>query len=195
MRLVQDALDAFCRASGMRVSVQKSRFLPSKNIPLSKIAKFEGIVNFKHTYSIGKYLGFPLLSGRVTRSDFSYIIEKINKRLVGWKGRLLSRAGQVTLAKSVLSSMPIYTRHNLWLPESICDKLDSCVKQSIWGGKHCHWVKWHHTSQPLSRRGMGLRPARQTNREAYLGASSSVRQTVGAAYYVQIPPGNPSFPC
>lgn len=115
----------------MKVSIQKSRFLPSKNINRTKIAKFEGIIGFKHTYSIRKYLGFPFLFGRVTSADFSFIIDKVHSRLAGWKGRLLSRAGRITLAKSVLSSMPIYTMHNLWMPESICDKLDSYIKQFV----------------------------------------------------------------
>lgn len=129
----------------------------------TKVAKFEGLIGFKHAYSIGKYLGFHLLSGRVTCVDFSFIIDKVHSRLAGWKGRLISRAGRVTLAKSVLSSMPIYTMHNLWMPESICDKLYSCIKQFVWGGKSCHWVKWDCTSQPLSCEGLGLRPARQVN--------------------------------
>lgn len=163
VKLVQEVLDTFCKASRMRVNIQKSRFLPSRNISRTKITKFEGIMNFKHNFTIGKYLGFPLLSGRVTNADFSYIIDKVNSRLAGWKGRFLSRAGRVTLAKSVLSSMPIYTMHNLWVLDEVCDKLDSCARQFIWGGKTCHWVKWEQTSQPMSRGGLGLRPAKQIN--------------------------------
>lgn len=136
VKLVQEVLD--CKASGMKVNILKSRFLPSKNIPRAKVDKFEGIVNFKHTFSIGKYLGFPLLSGRVTCANFSFIIDKVNNKLAGWKGRLLSRSGRVTLAKSVLNSMPIYTMHNLLMPSSICDKLDSTIKQFIWGNRGCH---------------------------------------------------------
>lgn len=161
VKLVQEVLD--CKASGMKVNILKSRLLPSKNIPRAKVDKFEGIVNFKHTFSIGKYLGFPLLSGRVTCADFSFIIDKVNSRLAGWKGRLLSRSGRVTLAKSVLNSMPIYTMHNLLMPSNICDKLDSTIKQFIWGNRGCHWVKWDCVSQPSWCGGLGLRRAREIN--------------------------------
>lgn len=138
------------------MNVQKSRFLPSKNLPRAKIAKFEGLLEFRHTYNIGKYLAFPLLSGRVTVLDFAFIVDKVHSRLASWKGRLLSRAGRVTLAKSVLSSMPVYTMHNLWMPESICANLDSCIKQFIWGGRTSHWVKWNKVLSTNQLRGFGL---------------------------------------
>lgn len=112
----------------MTVSIQKSRFLPSKNIGRSKIHKFESIIEFQHTFNIGKYLGFPLLTDRVRKVDFSYIDDRINSRLAGWKTKLLSRAGRVTLAKSVLSSMPIYTMQNLWLHEGTCSTTDASIR-------------------------------------------------------------------
>lgn len=137
-RLVKEVLHSFCLASGMKVNIHKSRFLPSRNIRRTKLAKFESIVEFQHTYNIGKYLGFPLLAGRVKNSDFAYILDKMNSRLAGWKGKLLSRAGRVTLAKSVLSSMPIYSMQNLWIPDGMCKQMDSCIKQFVWNGKACH---------------------------------------------------------
>lgn len=69
--------------SGLKVSIQKSRFLPSKNISRCKVAKYESIVDFHHTYHLGKYLGFPLLTGKVQKRDFNYILDKINNRLAG----------------------------------------------------------------------------------------------------------------
>lgn len=132
VRLVKDVLQAFCLASGMKINIQKSQFLPSKNLTQTKVAKLESLLEFKHTYNIGKYLGFPLLSGRVKNSDFSYIVDKINSRLAGWKRKLLSRARRVILAKSVLTSMPVYSMHNLWIPEGICDHRLLC--QAIYLG-------------------------------------------------------------
>lgn len=146
VRMVKDVLDAFCLASGMKINLQKSRFLPSNNLNRAKIRKFESMIEVKHTFSIGKYLGFPLLSGKVKNADFAYIMDKINTRLAGWKGKLLSRAGRTTLAKSVLSSMPIYNMHNLWIPEGVCASIDSCINQFIWGGRYCHWVNWKKVS-------------------------------------------------
>lgn len=53
-------------------------FQKSKNLSRHKVMKFEDIINFQHTYNIGKYFGFPMLYGRVTNENFSFIIDKIN---------------------------------------------------------------------------------------------------------------------
>ena len=55
-----------------------------------------------------KYLGLPLHVGRTKRADEQILIDKIGARLPGWKGRLLTRAGRLTLINSVLTSIPVY---------------------------------------------------------------------------------------
>lgn len=69
-------------------------------IELKLISKFASIVEFSHTYRLGKYLGFPMLTWRIKKSDFAYILDMINGRIAGWKGKLLSKAGLVTLGTS-----------------------------------------------------------------------------------------------
>lgn len=113
-KIVREVLQDFCLASSLKVSIQKSCCMPSKNVHRSKLAKVISIVNFKTTSQIGKYLGFPMLTGRVKNSVFSFLMDKINNRLAGWKGKLLSRAGRVTLAKSVIAAVPTYAMQNLW---------------------------------------------------------------------------------
>lgn len=138
VRVVKEVLHTFCVASGMKVNLHKSRFMHSRNVPGSKVAKFESIIEFNHTMNIGRYLGFPLLAGRIKKADFSFILDKINGRLAGWKNKLLSRAGRVTLANSVISSMPIYIMQNLWFLQGICDSIDGCIRKFIWGGNSNH---------------------------------------------------------
>lgn len=53
-------------------------------------------------------LGFPLLSRLPKHSDFNSIIQKNSSKLACWKSKLLNIAGRVTLAKSVLSAIPIH---------------------------------------------------------------------------------------
>lgn len=38
---------------------------------------------FQHTFQLVKYLGFPLLIGRVKKIDFVCILDKINGLLAG----------------------------------------------------------------------------------------------------------------
>lgn len=75
-----------------------------------------------------KYFSFPMIVGRVKKSDFASIMDRINSKLAGWNMNLLSRVGRVTLAKSVLVTIPSYTMQNLWLPEGICDNIDARIR-------------------------------------------------------------------
>lgn len=53
--------------------------------------------------------------------------------------------------------------HNLWIPEGVCNTIDSSIRQFVWGGKNCHWVKWNKIAHPRLRGGLGLRKARPMN--------------------------------
>nr|KYP52498.1 hypothetical protein KK1_025618 [Cajanus cajan] len=113
VKLVKEVLDIFCEDSSLKVNIQKSRFFTSSNISRRQISKFTSIIHFHHTVDLDKYLGFPLHKGRVRNSDFSHIVDIINGKLTGWKSKTLNRDGRVTLAKTILSSIPTYTMQNV----------------------------------------------------------------------------------
>ncbi|XP_075653885.1 uncharacterized protein LOC142624235 [Castanea sativa] len=48
-----------------------------------------------------KYLGLPLLVGKNKKNTFREIKEKLARKLVGWKEKLLSKAGKEILIKAV----------------------------------------------------------------------------------------------
>jgi len=53
---------------------------------------------------------------------------QVNSRLDGWKTKLLSRAGRVTLAQSVVFALPNYAMQNLWIPEGVCNQIDASIR-------------------------------------------------------------------
>ena len=54
------------------------------------------------------HLGLPPSDARIRGSEWNSIIEWFESHLAGWKGRLLSFGGPVTLLLFVLSNLPIY---------------------------------------------------------------------------------------
>ena len=108
VRLVTNILEVFCKVSGLKVNVHKSRAMCSVVVSRQRWELFSSISSIRFASNLGKYLGFPLLSRRAKKSDFSFIIGNLNQRLASWKGKLLNKAGKLTLAKSVLSSIPIF---------------------------------------------------------------------------------------
>ena len=55
-----------------------------------------------------KYLGIPPHYYKLRRADLQPLIDKILKRIAGWRGKLLSYAAGVILIKTCLASIPIY---------------------------------------------------------------------------------------
>ena len=52
-----------------------------------------------------KYLGVPLHYTKLRRKDLQPVVDKIIKRIAGWRGRLLSYAGRLTLLKACFASI------------------------------------------------------------------------------------------
>lgn len=78
------------------------------NVSRSKKDRICGVTSIPFTARLEKYLGFPILKGRQKREHFDFILNWITRKLASWKGRLLNKAGKVTLVKSVLNVVPIY---------------------------------------------------------------------------------------
>jgi len=88
----------------------------------------------RKTFSLEKYLGFPMINGRLTKSDYEFLIDKIQRRLASWKNKLLNKAGRLGLAQSVLTSIPSYYMQIAWLPSSICENINKYARSFLWKG-------------------------------------------------------------
>lgn len=53
---------------------------------------------------------------RTLREHFDFIVDRVARKLAFWKGKLLNKAGKVTLIKSVVSAVPVYPMQMFWLP-------------------------------------------------------------------------------
>ncbi|KAG2688943.1 hypothetical protein I3760_09G116800 [Carya illinoinensis] len=88
------------------------------------------------------------------------VIEKIERRLAGWKRLYLSKGGRITLIKSTLSNLPTYFLSLFPIPASVAGGLGEEFK--------FHLVKWEHVCCPISGGGLGIRNLKNFNR-ALLG--------------------------
>lgn len=92
------------------------------------------------------YLGLLTLVGRAKYQTFAYLKDKVWKKLQGWKGKLLSRAGKEVLIKAVAQSIPTYTMGVFQLPTKLCDVLNVMYVRFWWGQvdreRKIHWQRW-----------------------------------------------------
>ena len=113
------------------------------------------------------YLGLPTLIGRRKYDSFAFLKEQVWKKMQGWKGKLLSRAGKEILIKAVAQSIPTYTMGVFQLPGKLCDELDAMCARFWWGQvgeeRKIHWKSWSFLTQSKKEGGMGFRDIRSFN--------------------------------
>jgi hypothetical protein len=159
-------LNRFAEYSGLKVSNTKSKVFFSSNTRRGKIASIIATTGIHRTLSLEKYLGFPMIHGRLQRRDFEFLEESISKRLASWQQDLLNKAGRMTLVKSVLNAIPNYYMQVNWLPQTTCDKIDQLARNFLWKGssnKGIHLVGWDKITKPKNLGGLGIRRAREAN--------------------------------
>lgn len=123
MECVKCTLDAFCNTSRQMVSLDKTIIFFSKNVSHATRMALTRILGFKATDAIGRYLGVPLLGKTPRQHDFHYLIDKGKDKLSGWKANHLSFAGRVTLSKSVIQAILIYTMMTTPIPQSCLNEI------------------------------------------------------------------------
>ena len=71
-----------------------------------------------------KYLGLPLGAKFKDKAIWNPILEKIERRLAGWKHLYLSKGGRVTLIKSTLSNLPTYFLSLFPIPAAVANRIE-----------------------------------------------------------------------
>ena len=107
-RVMKECLVPFCSASGQKINHEKSRIIFSTNVNQTEVERISATIDILVTDDLGKYLGVPTLSKRVTKGMFQYIVDRVDKRLMGWRTKCLSLAGCAALFKSTLTAIPAY---------------------------------------------------------------------------------------
>ncbi|GAU49883.1 hypothetical protein TSUD_408220 [Trifolium subterraneum] len=116
---------------------------------------------------IAKYLAMLTLGGRSKNHMFNFIMEKVWKKLKGWKEKNLSFAGRSTLIKVVAQAIPTYLMSSFLIPKGICEQMEKMICHFWWGSstdsRKIHWVKWANVCKHKKEGGIGFRNFRAFN--------------------------------
>lgn len=131
--MIKEVFQAFGNASGLKVNLSKSAIYP---IRCEGIDLEEVLQNFPCQIKAFpcKYLGLPLSTRCLRRIEVQPLFDKIAARLPAWKGKLLNRAGWLTLVKSVLAAVPIYFLTVFPLKKWASKKIDRLRRAFLWRG-------------------------------------------------------------
>ncbi|KAL0340032.1 UNVERIFIED_CONTAM: hypothetical protein Sradi_4520000 [Sesamum radiatum] len=130
---IKEILSKYEKASGQFINLQKSS------------------VTFK---------GNTDLNLQPKKEIFQNLRERIWKKVMGWKEKLLSQAGKEVLIKSVLQAIPSYTMSCFLLPKTFVKELESILAYFWWGSlneKKIHWILWTKLCESKRSGGMGFR--------------------------------------
>ena len=106
---IVEILQVYATASGQCINLEESSLYFSNNTTDRQKQEILVTIGVKEVSRFESYLGLPTLIGRAKYHTFSFIKNRVWKKLQGWKGMLLSRAGKEVLIKAVAQAIPTYT--------------------------------------------------------------------------------------
>jgi hypothetical protein len=149
----------FQAISGLKVNLSKSELVPVGNVP--NVSELASILGCRISAFPLTYLGLPLGATFKRKTIWNSVIERMEKRLAGWKKLYLSKGGRLTLIKSTLSSLPSYYLSLFPLPMEVARRLEKLQRDFLWGGMgdepKFHLVNWHQICSPIQYGGLGIR--------------------------------------
>ncbi|XP_058768236.1 uncharacterized mitochondrial protein AtMg00310-like [Vicia villosa] len=161
-------LKSYELSSGQVVNLDKSEVSFSQNVKEEDKDMIRTRMGVKTVASHTRYLGLPVIFGRSKKEVFSLVIERVWKKIKGWKEQFLSRAGKEVLIKAVAQAIPTYVMSCYKLPEAICNEIEVMLAKFWWGSgggdRKVHWMSWEKLSKPKGSRGMGFRGISEFNK-------------------------------
>jgi hypothetical protein len=153
--------EEYQRISGQQINMAKSEMTFSPKTQHDIKNDFQTVLPFTITTTIAKYLGMPTQIGRSKQAGFIFIMDRINKKLKGWKERFLSFAGRSILISAVIQALPTYLMSCFLLPQSMCENIEKAMCRFWWGSTNrqhkIHWKARQDIFKSKLSGGLGFR--------------------------------------
>src|SRR4051812_28796327 len=127
-------LKTYADASGHEINLNKSEVFFSRNLSKPAQEDIAEIMGVHHVMGTENYLGLPSMIGRSKKATFSFIKDRIWKRINSWKGRSLSKAGKKIKIKFMLQSILEYVMSIFILPDATINDIEKMLNSFWWGG-------------------------------------------------------------
>lgn len=157
---IKNILDLFCQSSGQKINLEKSQVYFSENVHSDLASSLSQELGVHITTDLGTYLGVPMLHQWTSKQSFGFVLDKMRKKLAGWKANTLSFAGRVSLAQASLINIPGYVFQSSLVPVFVCDEAEKICRDFIWGStadaRKCRLVAWDRLCCPKEAGGLAF---------------------------------------
>jgi hypothetical protein len=105
--------------------------------------------------------------GKLSREDLQPILDKLIKRIAGWRGKLLDYSSRLELIKTCLASVPVYLLSFLKFPKWVIRLLESQMTHCLWNNDSdshkYHLANWKLVSMKKDFGGLWVPNLRELN--------------------------------
>ncbi|XP_074374083.1 uncharacterized protein LOC141714463 [Apium graveolens] len=154
--------------SGQMVNYAKSAVTFSSNTTKEKRNEVCKQLGVSEARTPGNYLRMPMAVGRRKRATFSFLVEKVGKKLQGWDKQAISKGGKVTLLKTAAQVILNFWMNMLLIPIQVCEDIEKRMKAFWWGNgtsnRGIKWMSWERMCTVKEDGGLGFKKLRNFNK-------------------------------
>lgn len=115
-----------------------------------------------HKLELGmNYLGFFLKPNGYLISDWNWLVQKFERKILVWYNIRLSMGGRLVLIRSVLANLPVYWLTLARVHVHVHNRICSIIFNFLWSvgseSSGTHLVAWDQLALPRSCGGWGIR--------------------------------------
>lgn len=160
--MVKRLLADYEQHSGQAVNFNKSGIFFSSNVRRDKQHLLSNIQGVQNELKDNMYLGLPSLVGKSRRKVFSFVKERVWKRVQGWNNCKLSKAGKAVMIKNVALAILSFCMSCFLIPKSFSQEIEKMLNGYWWKGnsnnnRGLRWLSWDKMCKSKCKGGLGFR--------------------------------------
>lgn len=119
----------------------EKKFFGPKNLEINGL---NGVFKMKHSQVLRNYVGLPSSIGKNKAPIFTFIGERANARVRGWKSKFLNQVEKEVLLKSVVTTILSYAMSCFLIPKRSCNEINTIQRKFWWDSdeskKKINWI-------------------------------------------------------
>lgn len=149
-------LRTFELVSGLEINYHKSKLISidTNNRFLEAVSHFLSCKMEERNFY---FLGIPIGFNPRKEATWNPLVLKMKNQLEGWTTRFLNLGGRISLWKSVLRSLTIFTMSFFKMARKVMKFFTSIQSKFLLGGveekRRIHWVKWENINLSFEKGG------------------------------------------